>query len=92
MFSQGAESDARWKILIVAITSGLISAIMRQVIPGSTGILIGIAFALTLIAAALIFWCRIERKATFKIVGAYFGFCVALAGVLSLLGPEASRR
>jgi hypothetical protein len=78
IFSSGAESDARWKILVLAIGSAFVQGIVLQIIPGIAGLAAAIVLSLALIAAGLMFWCGIERKATLKIVGAYFGLCIAL--------------
>jgi hypothetical protein len=78
IFSEGAEAEARWKILGIAIGSAIVSVVVRQLIPGVVGLFVAMASALGLIALALIFWCKIDRKAALKIVAAYFGFCIAL--------------
>jgi uncharacterized membrane-anchored protein len=85
IFSSGAESDARWKILLIALSSVLVSLVVQQFIPGVLGALLAVAFALGLIALALIFWCKIDRKVVAKIVAAYFGVWSALAIVGTFL-------
>ena len=78
MFSDGEESSARWKILFIAIGSAIVSAVFHTLIPGIAGSLLGFAAALLLIAAALVFWVKVSRKAALKIAGAYAAFSVAL--------------
>lgn len=90
MFSDGAESNSRWKILVIAIVSGLVSAVVRQLIWGVAGAVAGLALALAVIAIGLIFWCKVDRKAALRIVGAYFAFSVALAVVISYLSGVAA--
>jgi hypothetical protein len=85
IFSDGAESSSRWKILVIAIGSELVSAVIRQLIQGVAGTVVGLVLALAVIAIALIFWCRVERKAALKIVGAYFAFSVVLAVAITYL-------
>ena len=90
MFSDGAESESRWKILVIAIGSGIVSVVGQQLIPGIVGAAVGLVLALALIGLALVFWCKVERKAALKIVGAYFAFTAALAIVIGYLGLRAS--
>lgn len=91
MFSAGAESDARWKILGIAFGSALVSLVCQALLPGLAGVIVGVAAALALIAAALILWCHIDRKAAWKIVGAYLAFCIVLTVVLDILGAFVQR-
>jgi hypothetical protein len=72
IFSSGAESDARWRILVIALSSALVSLVVQQFIPGLLGSMVAIASSLGLIALAVIFWCKIDRKATAKILAAYW--------------------
>jgi len=81
IFSSGAESDARWKILILAIGSGIVQGVALQVLPGLVGLLAAVVSSLALIAAGLLFWCGIERKPTLKIVASYFALSVVLFSV-----------
>jgi hypothetical protein len=90
IFSDGAESSSRWKILVIAIGSELVSAVIRQLIQGVAGTVVGLVLALAVIAIALIFWCRVERKAALKIVGAYFAFSVVLAVAITYLSLVAA--
>jgi hypothetical protein len=78
IFSSGAESDARWKILILAIGSAIVQGVVLQVVPGLVGLVAAIVSSLALIAAGLLFWCGLERKPTLKIVATYFALCVVL--------------
>ena len=85
VFSEGLESSARWKILVIAIGSSLASALVQVLIGGIVGTLVGFAVALLLIFVNLNFWCRVDRKATLKIVAAYAVFTVALVVVIGFL-------
>jgi hypothetical protein len=85
IFSDGAESSSRWKILLIAIGSGFVSAMVRELIQGVVGALVGLVLALALIAGGLVFWCKVDRKAALKIAGSYFVFSVILAIVVTYL-------
>jgi hypothetical protein len=85
IFSDGAESSSRWKVFLIAIGSGLVSVVVRELIQGVIGAVLGLVLALALIAVALIFWCKVDRKAALKVTGAYFAFSVALAIVVTYL-------
>jgi hypothetical protein len=85
VFSEGLESSVRWKILVIAIGSSLASAAVQALIGGIVGTLVGFAVALLLIFVALSFWCRVDRKATLKIVAAYAVFTVGLVVVIGFL-------
>ena len=86
IFSEGAASNARWKILFIAIGSAAVSTVVRQLIQGVAGPLVASAAALGLIVATLIFWCGIGRKAALKIAAAYFLFSIAIKIVATYLG------
>ncbi len=74
IFASGKESDARWKILGIAVGSGLLQAWLAQLTPGVAGLLAVLVLPLGFIAAALIFWCGVERVPAFKIVASYFPY------------------
>jgi hypothetical protein len=78
IFSSGSESDARWKILILALGSAIVQGIVLQVLSGLVGLIAAILSSLALIAVGLVFWCGVERRPALKIVGSYFALCVAL--------------
>ena len=90
MFSDGAESNSRWKILLIAIVSALVSAVVRQLIWGVAGAVVGLVLALAVIAIGLIFWCKVDRKAALKVVGAYLAFSVVLVVVITYLSGVAA--
>jgi len=85
IFSEGSESSARLKILVIAIVSSLASAFIQVLVGGVLGTLTGFAAALLLIFAALNFWCGVDRKATLKIMGAYLAFNIVLVVAFSIL-------
>src|SRR2546423_975066 len=89
IFSSGAESDARWKILILAIGYSIAQGVVLQVVPGLVGLLASVVSSLALIAAGLLFWCGLERKPTLKIVATYLALCAVLS-IVSVLIHRAS--
>ena len=90
IFSEGLESSARWKILVIAIGSSLVSAVVQELIDGIVGAIAGSAVALLLIFVTLNIWCGVDRKATLKIVAAYSAFTIALVMAIGFLQGAAS--
>ena len=84
VFSSGTESDARWKILFIAIGSAIVQAVISHALPNLAGVALAIVASLGFIAVGLIFWCGVERKAAVKIAASYFALCVGLV-ILSVL-------
>ena len=84
IFSSGTESESRWKILVIAVGTGLLQAIVLNLIPGIAGALVAIGLSVGLIIAALTFWCGVERKAALKIAGSYLGLCLAIGILLAV--------
>ena len=85
IFSSGTESSARFKILAIAFGALIIQSALPALIPGLAGQLAGLVASLGMIAAALIFWCGVERKPALKITGSYFALCVALSVLFAVL-------
>jgi hypothetical protein len=92
VFASGTESDARWKILFIAIASGIVQAVIGNAVPNLGGLLLAIVASLGLIWIALIFWCGVEQKAALKIAGSYFALCVGIVIVLGVIGTTLNRR
>lgn len=86
IFSSGTESEARWKILFIAIASGVVLALVSHAMPGLLGFFFAVLCSLGLIATALMFWCGVERNAALKIAGSYFGLCVSLVILFGVIG------
>jgi hypothetical protein len=85
VFSSGTESNARWKILIIAIGAAVVQGVILALLPNLVGLLLGMVVSVGLIAAALMLWCGVERKPVFKIAGSYFGLCLVLTVATSFL-------
>jgi len=91
IFSSGtSDSNARWKILGIAIGSAVIQVYVTHLMPSLLGFLAALALSLGFIVAALMLWLKVERTPALKIVGSYFALCVALVVVFALL-PHAQR-
>lgn len=86
VFSSGTESDARWKILFIAIASGIVQASISSAMPNLAGLLLATAASLGLIVIALMFWCGLERKVAVKVAGSYFALCVAVIIIFGIIG------
>ncbi len=82
VFSSGTESSARWKILLIALGTGLLQAVLVRLVPGLGGALTAMLVSFGLIIVALIYWCAVERKPALKIASTYLGICLAI-GVLA---------
>jgi hypothetical protein len=85
IFSDGAASEARWKILAVAI----VATILLFGISNSSPTLIGLAVACVVAAAVslagLIFWIRLTRIQALKVTGAYIGFVIVYSVVVAFI-------
>jgi len=88
VFSSGTESDARWKILVIAIVSAVVQSAVMYAVPNVLGLVFAVVLSLGLIVGALVFWCGVERKPAFKIAGSYFALCVAIAIGMAFIHPN----
>ena len=90
VFSDAVASSVRWRILIIAVGSALIEAVLARLFPNiwaAVAILLGIV---ALVSIALIFWCAVPRRQALKIAGIYVGVRIALGAALILIfGPAA---
>jgi hypothetical protein len=84
IFSDGAESEARWKIFAVS----LVATMLLYSPVGKSPLL---SFAIACIAAAvvslvgLIFWLKVTKLQALKITGSYIGFVFASSLVIGLI-------
>jgi hypothetical protein len=85
IFSDGAESTARWKILAIALLATLLLNGISNAIPTLLGL--GIACLAAAIASfgGLIFWVKVTRPQALKITGSYIGFVLAYSVVIGLI-------
>ena len=78
LFSDGIESDARWKILAVAaMSAATLIAITNAVEPQLLGLGLACLGAAVVSLAGLVFWLKVTRSQALKITGSYIGFVLA---------------
>ena len=85
LFSSGTESNARWKILFIAVASAIVQASLANALPNVLGLALAIVASLALIWVALVFWCDVDKPAAVKIAASYFGLCIAIAIIFFLI-------
>jgi hypothetical protein len=92
LVSPDTESDNRWKILAIAVTSAIVQAAFAQAVPGLAGAAVAMLMSLALVAITLVIWCGLARKTALIIAASYFVLCVGLVFVLGLVSPFAALR
>ncbi|MBS0579233.1 MAG: hypothetical protein JSR36_08230 [Proteobacteria bacterium] len=85
--SPRAESENRWKILAIAVTSAVLQAGLGAAVPGLAGAALAVAVSLAVIAVALVFWCGLDRKTAVTIAASYLVLCIGLMIVLQPIAP-----
>ncbi len=91
IFSDGAESRARWQIFVIALVVTLLMSMVSQAVPTLLGLALACVLAAGTSAAALILWIKVTKIQALKISGAYVGFAIAYSVVLSLIFRSISR-
>ena len=78
IFSDGVASDARWRILVVAlIAAAILIGISNTIKPVLLGLAIA-SFATAVVSlAGLVFLIKVTRLQALKITGSYIGFVIA---------------
>ena len=72
IFSDGLASDARWKILFVAlIAAAILIGTSNTIKPVLLGLAIACFAASVVSLAGLVFWIRVTRLQALKITGSY---------------------
>ncbi len=85
IFSDGAEAQARGKILAIALAvTGLLQGISAA-IPTLVGLGIGCLAAALVSFIGLIWWVKVTKVQAVKITAAYVGFVVAYSVVVALV-------
>ena len=85
IFSDGVESQARWKIFAVAaVATFLLSGISRSS-PTLVGAVMACSAAAAVSFAGLIFWIKVTRLQALKITGSYIGFVIGYSLVVGLI-------
>jgi hypothetical protein len=86
IFSDGVASDARWKILAVAlIVAATLIGTSNTIKPQLLGLAIACLAATVASLAGLVLWIRVTRLQALKITGSYIGFVLAYWIVGALL-------
>jgi hypothetical protein len=85
LFSDGAESRARWQIFAVALVATVLLNGISNGIPTLLGVAIACLVAAGVSLGGLIFWIRVTRLQAVKITASYIGFVVAYSLVITLL-------
>jgi len=93
IFSDGIESDARWKILgVAAITAANLIAISNFIKPVLLGLALACLAAAVVSLAGLVFWIKVTRLQALKITGSYIGFVLASWAVIPWIYPDLGAR
>jgi hypothetical protein len=91
IFSHGAESDARWRILAIALVATLLLAAITSQNRSLLGLAVACFVAAVVSLVGLIFWIKVTRSQALKITGSYIGFVVGYSVVVDLIfGPRAA--
>ena len=86
IFSDCVASDARWKILVVAlITAAVLIGTSNGIRPPLLGLAIACLAAAAVPLASLMVWIKVTRLQALKITGSYIGFVLAYSVVAALL-------
>jgi hypothetical protein len=72
------DSNARWKVVAVAIGSIFVNASVHELIPGVFGALAAVLATVALVGVALVSWCELEPRQALRILAAYFGCSLVL--------------
>lgn len=84
-FSDGVESEARWKIFVTAlVATGLLNGISRET-PTWGGLALACLVAAFVSLVGLLLWIRVTRVQAFKITGSYIGFILAYSLVTNFI-------
>jgi hypothetical protein len=85
IFSDGAESEARWKILAIALLATLLLNGISSASPTLLGLGLACLAAAIVCLAGLIFWIKVTRPQALKIATSYIGFVLAHSVVIGLI-------
>jgi len=85
MFSDGAESRARWQIFTVALVATVLLNGISQSNPTLLGLVTACLVAAAVSLGGLIFWIRVTRLQAVKITASYIGFVLAYSTVIDLI-------
>jgi hypothetical protein len=85
IFSDGAESRARWQIFVIALFVTLLMSIVSAAMPTLLGFAFACALAAVTAAVTLILWIKVSKMQALKISTAFVGFAIAYSLLVSLI-------
>jgi hypothetical protein len=85
IFTEGAESNARWKILVIALLLIAALNVVPVYVPSILGLILGCFAAALVSVAALVLWIKVPMSQALKITGSYIGLVLAYAILITLL-------
>jgi hypothetical protein len=85
IFSDDLESQARWKIFVVALIVTLTLSAVSRGNPTVVGLAIACIAAAALSFSGLIWWIKATRVQALKITGSYLGFVLAYSVVVTVV-------
>jgi hypothetical protein len=85
IFSDGMESEARWKILAIALLATLLLSGFSRASPTLLGLGLACLAAAIVSLVGLIFWIKVTRTQALRITASYIGFVLAYSVVVGLI-------
>ncbi len=85
MFSEGTESQARWKIFTLSFVATTVLFTMSRENPTLIGSTAACLVAALVSFVGLTFWIKVTRSQAVKITGSYVGFVVAYSLAAALI-------
>ena len=89
IFSDGAATEARWKIFVIALVATFTLSVIAGSLPGIAGALIACCVAGLVSFGGLMLWIKATRSQALKITGSYLGFVIVYSIVTTVIfGPR----
>ena len=85
IFSDGAPSQPRWKIVAIALIVTLLMSGICSEMPTLLGLAYACAAAAVVSLAGLVFWVGVTRVQAVKITASYIGFVLGYSIVIALV-------
>jgi hypothetical protein len=76
IFSDGAEKQARWKVVTLSVSAMLLLFFVSTSMPTPLGLTIACLAAALVSLFGLVFWIKVTRSQALKITGSYMGFVI----------------
>ncbi len=91
IFSDGAETRARWQILAIALVATMLLGGISTNMPTLLGLAVACLVAAAVSLVGLLFWVKVTRPQALKITGSYLAFVVGYSIVVALIfSPRAA--